>query len=78
MGVVSHARFESGPPVNETLRHALAIFSISDARKLEGVEDGSPGINDPDGAIQENGTRERRRKQDCFLENRTEEHSTHT
>ena len=51
---------------------------IPAAHKPNVTEDGSPGIDDPDGAIQEYGTREHHRKQDGFLKNGTEKHNTHT
>ena len=56
----------------------FGYVSISNARKPKVTEDGSPGINDPDGAIQEYGIQEHRRKQDSFLENRAEKRNTHT
>ena len=56
----------------------IGLVSMPGIRKPEVTEDGSPGIDDPDGAVQEYGTREHHRKQDGFLKNGTEKHNTHT
>ena len=78
MGSYEPHRNRNWSSTNGTFRDVLAWFSTPGIRKPEVTEDGSPGIDDPDGAIQEYGTREHRRKQDSFLENRTEKHNTHT
>ena len=69
--------FEIGHPQTEHLGPRWLRF-IHATRKQKVKEDGSPGIDDPDGAIQEYGTREHHRKQDGFLKNGTEKHNTHT
>ena len=68
---MNHIGFEIGHPQTERLGPGWLCFSTA-VRKPNATEDGSPGINDPDGAIQEYGIREYRRKQDSFLKNGTE------
>ena len=74
---MNHIGFEIGHRKRNISVH-ISYVSISDAHRPKVTEDGSPGIDDPDGAVQEYGTREHHRKQDGFLKNGTEKHNTHT
>ena len=74
---MNHIGFEIGHLQTERLGPGWLCL-VPAAHKPNVTEDGSPGIDDPDGAIQEYGIQEHHRKQDSFLENRVEKRNTHT
>ena len=71
---MNHIGFEIGHLQTERLGPYVLVPA---ARKPNVTEGGSPGIDDPDGAIQKYGIQEHHRKQGSFLENRAEKRNTH-